>query len=309
MRRDKACRGRRADSRFGRHRRARTAIAEYRAAIERLTREQDENRAAARAGALELERLNSERAKAESGGLEYERRLNEINTKIRDKLAQKESIFREYTTLENKLNRLREDLDQLSGKLWDEYQLTRSEALALGYPALDDKSGDEAAAELTSCRNRLRVIGNVDLDAVNKYNEVKARYDSMASQIEDLEKSRRDLTAIIKDLETNMKCAFLESFNKINDNFGRVFSELFGGGTAQLSLTDPENVLESGMKLAPRLPEKSSRAFCSSRAASRPLWRLRSFLRYSRSILLLSAYLMRLRRRSTRSMSAGLPTT
>ena len=231
-------------------------IAEYRAAIERLTREQDENRAAARAGALELERLNSERAKAESGGLEYERRLNEINTKIRDKLAQKESIFREYTTLENKLNRLREDLDQLSGKLWDEYQLTRSEALALGYPALDDKSGDEAAAELTSCRNRLRVIGNVDLDAVNKYNEVKARYDSMASQIEDLEKSRRDLTAIIKDLETNMKCAFLESFNKINDNFGRVFSELFGGGTAQLSLTDPENVLESGIEISAAPPGK-----------------------------------------------------
>ena len=64
-------------------------ISEYRASVERLTREQAENRAAARAGHAELERLNSERAKAEAGGLEYERRLNEINMKIRDKLAQK----------------------------------------------------------------------------------------------------------------------------------------------------------------------------------------------------------------------------
>lgn len=231
-------------------------ISEYRASVERLTREQAENRAAARAGALELERLNSERAKAEAGGLEYERRLNEINMKIRDKLAQKESIFREYTALENRLSRLREDLDQLSGKLWDEYQLTRSEAIALGYPPLDDRSRGEAAAELTSCRNRLRAIGNVDLDAVNKYSEVKARYDSMAAQIEDLEKSRRDLMAIIKDLERNMESAFLESFNRINDNFGRVFSELFGGGTAQLLLTDPDNVLESGIEISAAPPGK-----------------------------------------------------
>ena len=95
-----------------------------------------------------------------------------------------------------------------------------------------------------------------DLDAVNKYSEVKARYDSMAAQIEDLEKSRRDLMAIIKDLERNMESAFLESFNRINDNFGRVFSELFGGGTAQLLLTDPDNVLESGIEISAAPPGK-----------------------------------------------------
>ncbi len=231
-------------------------IAGYREAVDRLTREQAENRAAARAGVLELERLNSEWAKAEAGGLEYERRLNELNAKIRDKLAQKESILREYTTLENNLNRMREDLDQLSGKLWDEYQLTRSEALSFGYPALDENSRDAAAAELVSCRNRLRAIGNVDLDAVNKYSEVKARYDSMAAQLEDLEKSRLDLLSIIKDLEKNMESAFLESFNKINDNFGRVFTELFGGGSAQLSLTDPDNLLESGIEISAAPPGK-----------------------------------------------------
>lgn len=231
-------------------------ISEYKAEVEKLTAEQAENRAAASAGALELDRLNAERAKAESGGLEFERRLSELNAKIRDKMAQKESIFRDYTQNENKLNQKRGEQEALSTKLWDEYQLTRAEAMALNYPSLDAKSRDTVAAEQTSCRNRLRVIGNVDLDAVNKFAEVKARYDSMAAQIADLEKSRADLLGVIGDLEKSMESSFIESFNKINDNFNRVFGELFGGGSAQLSLTDPSNILESGIEISAAPPGK-----------------------------------------------------
>ena len=111
-------------------------------------------------------------------------------------------------------------------------------------------------AEQTSCRNRLRVIGNVDLDAVNKYNEVKARHDTMEAQIKDLDKAKKDLLSVIGDLEHNMESSFIESFNKINENFNRVFSELFGGGSAKLSLTDPANVLESGIEISAAPPGK-----------------------------------------------------
>ena len=126
----------------------------------------------------------------------------------------------------------------------------------MGYPELDAKSRPAAVTEQTSCRNRLRVIGSVDLDAVNKFNEVKARHDAMETQIKDLEKSKKELLSIIGELEGNMENGFLESFNKINENFNRVFSELFGGGSAKLSLTDPTNVLESGIEISAAPPGK-----------------------------------------------------
>ena len=108
----------------------------------------------------------------------------------------------------------------------------------------------------TDCRNKLRVIGHVDLDAVNKYEEVKVRYDYMSAQINDLEAARKELNGIINQLEVEMKASFIESFNKINENFGKVFAELFGGGSAELSLSDPENVLESGIEIKAAPPGK-----------------------------------------------------
>ena len=231
-------------------------IAELGDHIERLTAEQTDNRAASRAGVIELEHLNAERAKAEQGSLEYERMLNELAAKTREKQNQRDLIYRNHTANESKLENLRNEQEQLSTKLWDDYQLTRAEAVALGYPALDEKSRSAAVTEQTSCRNRLRVIGNVDLDAVNKYNEVKARHDVMEAQIKDLDKAKKDLLSVIGDLEHNMESSFIESFNKINENFNRVFSELFGGGSAKLSLTDPANVLESGIEISAAPPGK-----------------------------------------------------
>ena len=231
-------------------------IRDLNATIERLTAEQTDNRAASREGTIELERLNAERARAEEGGLEYERMLNELAAKTKEKQAQKDNILREHTFNENKLEQLKLEQQELSTKLWDDYQLTRAEAVALGYPELDAKSRPAAVTEQTSCKNRLRVIGSVDLDAVNKFNEVKARHDAMETQIKDLEKSKKELLSIIGELEGNMENGFLESFNKINENFNRVFSELFGGGSAKLSLTDPTNVLESGIEISAAPPGK-----------------------------------------------------
>jgi chromosome segregation protein len=96
----------------------------------------------------------------------------------------------------------------------------------------------------------------VDLDAVNKYKEVKARYDYMAGQIKDLEAARADLEDVIGQLEGEMETAFIDSFQKINENFNKVFIELFGGGSAELSLTDPDNVLESGIEIKAAPPGK-----------------------------------------------------
>jgi len=231
-------------------------IAELRDKLAAYAEEQKRNREAYAEGEARLSGLNAERAKIEEGGLEFERALNEVNAKLRDKMSQKELIFRDYTKWENKLSNLRDEQDKLASKLYDEHELTRSDAVALGYPAIDASMRPETAQRQTEYRNKLRAIGNVDLDAVNKYKEVKERYDYMDAQIKDLSAARADLLDIIGKLEGEMKTAFVESFNQINENFNRVFAELFGGGSAELSLTDPENVLESGIEIKAAPPGK-----------------------------------------------------
>ena len=214
------------------------------------------NRAAFEQAKQELEALNAKRTAVEKDNFEFERKLNELNNKMRDKMNHKELLFREFTKCESKLNSLRETQDKLSTKLWDDYELTRSDAVALGYPPVTKENRAELISLQNECRAKLKTLGHVDLDSVNKYAEVKARYDYMSAQITDLEKARKELAGIISQLETEMREVFVNSFNQINENFGKVFAELFGGGSAELSLSDPENVLECGIEIKAAPPGK-----------------------------------------------------
>ena len=231
-------------------------IEELRARIENYRKEQIENRRKYAEGTARLAELNAKRSAVEEGNGEFESKLAEVNAKIRDKRQYKENIFKEYTRLENRLLNLRAEQDKLASRLWEDHELTRSDAVALGYPALTPETRGEAAAKQTECRNKLRVLGNVDLDAVNKYTEVKRRYDEMSLQINDLNSAREELLSVIDKLEGEMKVAFVDAFNQINENFNRTFSELFGGGSAEISLTDPDNVLESGIEIKAAPPGK-----------------------------------------------------
>ncbi len=217
--------------------------------IEQIKQEQKE-------GTALLAELNEKRALVEQDNMEFEKKLNDLNARMRDKMNQKELISREFTKCENKLENLRDAQDKLASRLLDEYEMTRNDAVALGYPPITKETRPEMLAMQTECKNKLRAIGHVDLDAVNKYEDVRVRYEKMKEQIEDMEKAKKELSEIISQLEGEMKTAFVDSFNKINENFGKVFAELFGGGSAELSLTDPENVLESGIEIKAAPPGK-----------------------------------------------------
>ncbi len=234
----------------------RDRLADYQAQIGELTEQIAANRQVLEAGQSRLDGLNARRKLVEEDGFVFEKKLNELNRKMREKMDEKEQIYRVHAKNENKLAQLRAEQDKLSGKLWEDYELTRADALALGYPAVTPENRMSMIAMQTECRNRLRGMGNVDLDAVEKYKEVKEKYDTMSEQIADLEKSRKELLDIISTLEKDMKTSFVECFNQINENFGRVFSELFGGGSAELSLTDPDNILESGIEIKAAPPGK-----------------------------------------------------
>ena len=224
-------------------------IAEY-------EQKQTANRQNYNEGCSVLDLLNAQRAQLEVGTLEFERKLSIITQKSREKAAQKENLFRQFTKCETKLNQLRSEQDKLSGKLFDEYELTRNAAAEFGYPPITPENRAEVYAKLTECKNKLRTVGNFDLDAIEKYKEVKSRYDYMKVQIEDLNRAKSELVSIIGTLEKDMKTAFVDSFDKINENFNRVFGELFGGGTAQLSLSDPDDILNSGIEIKAAPPGK-----------------------------------------------------
>ena len=112
----------------------------------------------------------------EEDSFEFEKKLSAMNTKIREKRAEQEVIFRQHTKNENRLTSLKNEQDKLATKLWDDYEMTRAEAVSLGYPPITAVTRAATAAKQADCRNKLRAIGNVDLDAVNKYKEVNEAF-------------------------------------------------------------------------------------------------------------------------------------
>ena len=231
-------------------------VKEYNEKLVELEKQKEENLELLKQGQEKLEQLNADRARLEENGTEYEKKINAINAKLKEKLDSKDVLVKDNMLNENKLTNLRNEYDKLSSKLWDDHELTRNQAMELGYEEITAEQRPEIAKIQTDCKNKLRAIGHVDLDAVNKYKEVKERYDYMDKQIRDLNASKTELEKIIAQLDEEMKTSFIESFNKINENFNRVFVELFGGGYAELQLSDPEDVLNCGIEIKAAPPGK-----------------------------------------------------
>ena len=114
----------------------------------------------------------------------------------------------------------------------------------------------EAQKKVSSIRASMKALGEVNLGAVDEYIEVKERYDRLSEQVDDLVKAKDGLEKIISDLTDRMKDVFKEQFKVINNEFEKVFKELFNGGSAKLELEDPENVLESGIDIYVAPPGK-----------------------------------------------------
>ncbi len=217
---------------------------------------QEANRNTFAEGERVLTELSERHRRMMANDMAMEKKLNDVHAKVQSKMTEQASFMRVHDKNENRLASLREEQDKIATRFFEEYEMTRNEALALGYEQIGAAERPAVQEVQTSCRNRLRAIGNVDLDAVNKYREVKERYDYMSAQIADMTAARDDLLRIIRDLETEMRTAFITTFEKINENFNRTFSELFGGGSAEVSLSDPDDVLTSGIEIKAAPPGK-----------------------------------------------------
>ena len=159
----------------------------------------------------------------------------------------------EMSRVDNKRIKLQNDRDNILNRLWDDYELSYDRALDSRTEVEDIK---EATETLTSLKNKIKALGNVNMDAIEEYKAVKERFEFMSSQKSDLEKSKDNLTKIIDSMEDLMKEHFGEQFSEINKAFSEVFRELFGGGKGRLYLSDPDNLLTSGIEIEAQLPGK-----------------------------------------------------
>lgn len=184
---------------------------------------------------------------------EIERESIRLRQIEKDKMSERELASSELARLQERMVNMQSRYDSIITKLWDEYELTRNEAES---HAAEVEDISAAQRRLTELKQKIKALGSVNVGAIEEYKEVSERYEFMSAQVEDVEKSKKEILNLIGELTKKMKESFVESFTLINNNFASTFTELFGGGTAKLVLTDPEDILTSGIDIKVHPPGK-----------------------------------------------------
>ena len=209
--------------------------------------------AEAETGGREIEQLRRDIAEANSQRDTLELRRNQLNGDSRDIIARREAAANELLRLQERSDSLQDQQNVISAKMWEEYELTRSEAVGAAIPLEDVPAAQKRLSEL---KGRIRALGSVNVAAIEEYEEVNGRYCFMKEQIDDAENAKKELTHLIAELSAQMSAIFTERFAGINRHFGEIFRELFGGGHAELRLTDATDPLETGIEIIVQPPGK-----------------------------------------------------
>ena len=160
-------------------------------------------------------------------------------------------ILKEQNTkLDVKKNKLEVDIENIQNKMWEEYETTPN--TASNYAEVTSST----ARDVEKLKSEIRSLGPVNVNAIEEFKALNDRYEFLSTQKQDLEDSERSLNKIIEDMTKLMKIQFAEQFDLINKNFNSVFSELFGGVMATLTLADETNILECGIEIEAQPPGK-----------------------------------------------------
>lgn len=215
--------------------------------IAELTKQAQELHEMGASAKSDIEALVDERTKCEA-------RSAQLRSEERTKSAEREKLSGELARLEERKAQMEKQLEDAVNKLFDEYQLTKSDAEALNIVIEDYQQANRSLQELKS---KIRALGNVNVGAIEEYKEVSERYEFMKTQLEDIEKSRDELNKLITELTGKMAEQFKAQFVSINNYFGETFVELFGGGRAELLLENPHDVLECNIEIKVQPPGKN----------------------------------------------------
>jgi chromosome segregation protein len=206
---------------------------------------------------------------------EYQIESAKLEDQIKVRSEEKEHItnihknfFNKREELSNRMNELDKECYRLTGQkeklteqsdlqisyMWEEYEITYSTALK--YPADPDISLTQAKKSITEIKGKIKELGDVNVNAIEDFKNLSERYEFLSGQREDLIKAEEALFQIIQELDTEMRKQFEEKFKAINEQFDIVFKELFGGGKADLELTESEDILEAGIRINAQPPGK-----------------------------------------------------
>ncbi len=200
-----------------------------------------------------IDAIEGERKELSEQNAKYEAQATALRAQEKSYLSFREKISSELSKVQERVTFVQGKYDEIIAKMFDEYELTHSEAQNIAQPV---ENTSAAQTKLADMRSRIKALGNVNVAAIEEYKELSARYTFMKEQVHDAQTSRKELLDIVNDLTDNMKTLFVECFEKINRHFREIFVELFGGGKAYFKLSDPDNVLESGIEIFVEPPGK-----------------------------------------------------
>ncbi len=179
--------------------------------------------------------------------------IEEKETTLRKYESKNKEISDKINSLEIKETKLNMNLDNLLNRLNEEYNMTFEKARNNYELEMDIES---ARTIIGNLKHEIKNLGEVNLASIEEYERVNKRYTFLSNQREDLKKSEQNLLDIIRNMDDVMIDKFATTFKKVNAEFGKVFKDLFGGGDAHLELTDPTNILETGIEIVANPPGK-----------------------------------------------------
>lgn len=200
--------------------------------------------------------LNTTRDKfneVDGARLKTQGELKTLNETLETLMHESDELNERVHRCEMLMQRLQSDLDTMTGRIWEDYQLTYEGAEEFRSEEFKLSEGEKRIAVIKS---DIRALGPVNVSAMDEYREVSARYEELSGQKADLEKAKEDILSIINDLAGKMEKVFKAQLETLDVYFRQTFSELFGGGVAHLSLEDPEHPLTSGIEIVAQPPGK-----------------------------------------------------
>ena len=213
-------------------------------------RQKEETLGLSRAG---LEAARADFNAADTRRLDAQQRLKNTNEQLDALTKEAEELSERKHRCDLLLQRVQSDLDNLTARIWEDYQLTYEGAASFRDESFKLSEGEK---RINTIRAEIKSLGSVNVGAVDEYREVSQRYEELSAQRDDLEKAQEDLQGIIDELAAKMEKQFKSQFDMLAVYFKETFSVLFGGGSASLSLEDPAHPLTSGIAIEAQPPGK-----------------------------------------------------
>lgn len=201
----------------------------------------------------EEKRLDSDVAEHLAVQNEAEKQIQERRLTERRLQEKKEQLGLQKARLEERKGVFLREEEKLLGALWEQYQITESEARERALP-LSDLTATKK--ELATVKGKIRALGAVNPGAIEEYQEVSERYRFLQAEMDDIQTSKEGLERMVQQLTSNMQSLFRTAFDQINQHFLQIFRELFGGGSAELRLEDDAEILDCGIEIKVQPPGK-----------------------------------------------------